>query len=280
MRHEKLFKEEKLWEAMSKLTRAVFPVMLVLRLADQKKPCMDKLYFYVRRMEETLKRSKVPLDEVKRELGPNLTDHSILLGALDREINIEDDSDDDDEIEDDDLEFQSSGNKSLSYNVFAAWDFRKGALITDWSIAGWMMSPIPEIYDDARANAGRMDIEALDRLIRKLKFPQLEQDEEAMDQFLNKFWAELEHFKSKTEMYSRAHIWSKSNEDFVKGNSYLWHKKNSIPTTEALGKSSLSVDCCFITLSHTLFVLLQVRLRVAFAPRLLVLVRRNDNGVR
>lgn len=223
---------------MSKLTRAVFPVMLVLRLADQKKPCMDKLYFYVRRMEETLKRSKVPLDEVRRELGPNLTDHSILLGALDRETVIDGEASDGDEsgLEDSDLEYLNQGSKPLSYNVFGAWDFRKQALCTDWSIAGWLLSPIPEIYEDAKANVHRLSIKAMDRLIQKLKLPQLEQDETQMESFLNTFWSEFEKFKSKTDMYSRTHIWSASNEDFIKGNSYVWHKKNSLIQTEALGK--------------------------------------------
>lgn len=51
---------------MSNIVRAVFPMLIVLRLADQKEPVMDKLFFYVRRMDLTLERSKGILDEMEK----------------------------------------------------------------------------------------------------------------------------------------------------------------------------------------------------------------------
>ena len=50
---------------MTKFVRAVFPMLIVLRLADKKEPVMDKLYFYVRRMEKTLEKSKKILDDLE-----------------------------------------------------------------------------------------------------------------------------------------------------------------------------------------------------------------------
>ena len=50
---------------MAKFVRAVFPMLIVLRLADQKEPVMDKLYFYVRRMDKTLNQSKIILDDLQ-----------------------------------------------------------------------------------------------------------------------------------------------------------------------------------------------------------------------
>ena len=52
---------------MLKLVRAVFPLLIILRLCDQQEPFMDKLYFYVRRMDTTLVKSKVILDEVEKK---------------------------------------------------------------------------------------------------------------------------------------------------------------------------------------------------------------------
>ena len=63
-----MLKRDTTWEFMTKFVRAVFPMLIVLRLADRKDPVKDKLYFYVRRMDKTLERSKVLLDEIDRNL--------------------------------------------------------------------------------------------------------------------------------------------------------------------------------------------------------------------
>ena len=60
-----MLKRNTTWEFMTKFVRAVFPMLVVLRLADRKDPVMDKLYFYVRRMDKTLMQSKIILDDIE-----------------------------------------------------------------------------------------------------------------------------------------------------------------------------------------------------------------------
>lgn len=62
----KVLQSDKMWIDLRTVVRAIFPGLIVLRLADQKKPAMDRLYFHVRRMDETLKKSKVLLDKVEK----------------------------------------------------------------------------------------------------------------------------------------------------------------------------------------------------------------------
>jgi hypothetical protein len=57
-----IIKRDNTWEFMSKFIRAVYPMLIVLRLADKKDPVMDKLFFYVRRMDQTIEQSKTMLD--------------------------------------------------------------------------------------------------------------------------------------------------------------------------------------------------------------------------
>ena len=57
-----MLKRDSTWSFMTKFVRAVFPMLVVLRLADKKDPQTDKLYYYVRRMDKTIEKSKVMLD--------------------------------------------------------------------------------------------------------------------------------------------------------------------------------------------------------------------------
>lgn len=54
---------------MNIVVRAVFPCLILLRLADKAEAAMDKLYFYVRRMETCLQKSKEKLNEVEAHYG-------------------------------------------------------------------------------------------------------------------------------------------------------------------------------------------------------------------
>jgi hypothetical protein len=65
----KILKSEKLWNDMNIVVRAVFPCLILLRLADKAEAAMDKLYFYVRRMETCLQKSQENLNEVEAHYG-------------------------------------------------------------------------------------------------------------------------------------------------------------------------------------------------------------------
>jgi len=63
-----LLKRDNTWEFMTNFVRAVFPMLIVLRLADQKEPVMDKLFYYIRRMDVTLEKSAAILDELQSRM--------------------------------------------------------------------------------------------------------------------------------------------------------------------------------------------------------------------
>jgi hypothetical protein len=67
----KLLTSERMWNDMTIVIRSIFPALILLRLADKKKPSMDKLFFYCRKMEESLKRSKLLLDPLEQNYKKN-----------------------------------------------------------------------------------------------------------------------------------------------------------------------------------------------------------------
>ena len=94
-----------------------------------------------------------------------------------------------------------------------AWGKRRKKLVHDYSITGWMLSPIPMIMADAAANHTGYHRLAVDRLIKKLMAPSgdfaTEVDRHiAVGHLLNTFWTEHEIFHSKCGAFgNREHIW-------------------------------------------------------------------------
>jgi hypothetical protein len=54
-----------MWNDMGVLLKSIFPVLIILRLADSNKPTLDRLYLYVRTMDKVLEKAKVLLDELE-----------------------------------------------------------------------------------------------------------------------------------------------------------------------------------------------------------------------
>jgi len=139
---------------MEKFVRAVFPMLIVLRLADKKDPVMDKLYFYVRRMDKTLEKSKEILDELESQLKG--VSWRILSDLEEPDTPIDDsDYDLDETIEYSSDSTEDSGEqsttKTLGEKVIDLWNKRRDKLVTDFSIAGWLLSPLPEIRIDRKS---------------------------------------------------------------------------------------------------------------------------------
>jgi len=241
-----VLKRDSTWEFMTRFIRAVFPMLIVLRLADQKDPVMDKLYFYVRRMDQTLEKSKVILDDLEEQTrGVSWR----ILNDLDEGDSLCDDSEsengqgdkeyyDDSTTEDEDA---NKAKKSLGQRVIDIWRKRRDKLVTDFAIAGWMVSPMRDIYEDARKNMDGDHRDAVDRLLEKMVASEYADDSEELAKIMNTFWDEFEHFRSKSGHYQKTYIWSVTNSDLTTGKSYLWHKKNSLIQTKVFGKFACRV---------------------------------------
>ncbi len=129
---------------MSNIVRAVFPMLIVLRLADQKEPVMDKLFFYVRRMDLTLERSKGILDEMeKRTRGTSWRLLNDIRNNFDDPLAVTDFIDDDEELDEstDSDSLNDDTTKTLGQKVSEIWLKRRDRLVSDFAIAGWLLSP-------------------------------------------------------------------------------------------------------------------------------------------
>jgi hypothetical protein len=230
---------------MKKFVRAVFPMLIVLRLADQKDPVMDKLLFYVRRMDQTIEKSKEILDELELQTKGASWQSIRKLS----ETNFSSDSEEDDPHtngndktnDNPDESDVDTTSKSLGQKVTEIWHKRRGKLVTDYAIAGWLLSPIPEIYDDSKNNVTQDHKKAVDRLLKKMYATDLADDSDELAFIMNTFWDEFEDFKGKTGPYATAYIWNAQNNDIRLGKSHLWHKKNSLCSTKILGKFACRV---------------------------------------
>jgi len=217
-------------------------MLIVLRLSDKKEPVMDKLYFYIRRMEKTLDKSKRILDELEvRTLGMSwriLSEMNIdgMTVDDDESSNVEYSSDSNTEVEDNEMT-----QKTLGTRVSDIWKKRRDSLVSDFAIAGWLLSPIPEIYEDSKEHMTADHHDAVDRLLKKMMASDLADDSEELALIMNTFWTEFEDFKSKSGHFDKAYIWSPQNHDLVTGKSHIWHKKNSYVQTKVLGKFACRV---------------------------------------
>ncbi len=235
----KIILDNTMWEHMLVIVRAIFPGLIILRLADSNKPAMDKLYHYVRRMDQYLERSTTLLDTIPKigddDKFPYRKYFSRYLSILSvsNEAN-KDSSADESELEMDDLGVVPDF-EGLSDAFMKCWKKRREKLIHDYSISGWLLNPMEEVFNDARASCKGEHKFAMERLFRKL-FQYDVENNESMDEMLDKFWDEYEMFTSKTgPSYGlRDHIWK--SRDVMQGQSFMWHKKNSIGFTDYLGK--------------------------------------------
>lgn len=187
-----------MWNDMTIVVRAVFPALILLRLADRKQPGMDKLYYFVRQLDKTLLLSATLLNDIQKNYtdgqGGDVTLNIVkyfLSSAMDvtdycNELNYENSSDSDDdeseaeclpdkEIEDDLDSVASDATDDLDEppitllgdKIITAWEHRKKKLICDLSIAGWMICPMENVRKDVKENDNGEHRNAMERLIKK-----------------------------------------------------------------------------------------------------------------
>jgi hypothetical protein len=128
-------------------------MLIVLCLANQKEAVMDTLYFYVRRMDATIEKSKETLNAAEERLNN--------LGFRMRMQHLNDkNSDDDDNSEgllEDELDSVVKEEDNATATVTNNTDGKavglglrverrckhcRAKLVSDFCIAGWMLSPI------------------------------------------------------------------------------------------------------------------------------------------
>ena len=265
-RVKKIVEDKLFWEATYVVTRALFPVLRILRLADKSAPGMDKLYYYLRQTDRAIENSLAAittLDYFKEYRDGDDEDDE--YDAMDAENN--DDhgeefdgdgqpDDDDDNNEDDDDDSIDSVTDGLGPLIKQIWEKRCSKMETDYAMAGklcassllppfvsarltmlffvltgWLLSPLPDIVADAKTHQRLEHRTAMDRVLDKLhyKLGPVERGDTK-----NKFWEEHELFHSRKGPFETKYIWNSKH--LLDGNSHLWHAQCSLHCTEVLGR--------------------------------------------
>jgi len=106
-----------------------------------------------------------------------------------------------------------------------------------------MVSPIPEVFVDAKANqCGKEHCTPMEHLFKKLICQEFDgvADGPNMDEMMDVFWSEYDEFLSKSGVFGgHDYIWNASV--LQVGESYKWHKKYSLPFTKYFGKFACQV---------------------------------------
>ena len=115
---------------------------------------------------------------------------------------------------------------------------RKSRLEHDYSIAGWALSVMPDVYADATARFKGNHRDALERVVRKLHKapcpnPAIELADKTEDEIVELFWKEFKAFQKKQPPFHLAYRWN--SQDARMGKSWLWHEQHSLPYTYVLG---------------------------------------------
>lgn len=139
-------------------------------------------------------------------------------------------------------------------NLKFLWNKRKDHLVSDFCIAGWLLSPLEDVMEDVKESRSGVSDVAMDRLLKKM-YHNLKEDE--MGKVMDKFWTEFDSFSNKRGVFGedRKYIW---NSDLIrKRRSAKWHAQYSVPYTEVsrLSVSFLLVFFVFLTSLFLLFCL-------------------------
>jgi hypothetical protein len=252
------------WHEVSTIVIGMFPVLKCLRLADSNKAGMDKLYYYVRRTSEALRRTKYAFngggkqfcfeyrpathkalgnvkdkeypgdlryfDDVEHDLdfGDNEVEE-YADGCTDRnEVIMDADLDDGDSVDTYDLstssEMEPSLRKGLGDHMVFLWEKRKTQLISDFAVLGWLVSVVPEIILDAKSY-NQSERERAERCLKQLWHPQ-SAIESNFQKNLNKFFDELSKFHNRQGPYANKRIWSDTYA--ITGQTHLWHHEHTV----------------------------------------------------
>ena len=101
--------------------------------------------------------------------------------------------------------------------------------------SGWLLCPIPEVFEDAKRNWKGEHRAASMRILEKLYHG----SGADMSHVKDKFWMEVLQFHNKHGDFNEGYIWNA--EALREGKSYVWHEAYSSRSTDVLGKVAMRV---------------------------------------
>jgi hypothetical protein len=252
---EAFLNDKQMWKCCYVLIRCLFPALHVLRLADKCTPGMDSLYYFVSRTDSAMARSTAAFremgyfstsvgnypeyeeldemddanDDVPAEGGEDGEYDELLEDAMDDPQVSEDDDDDPDDLSNLGLPKGLSGTE-LGSNIIELWRRRRTKLVSDFAIAGWLLSPLEEVRAHAKQYRDGSHDSAMDRILKKM-YHNL--TEEELGNVMDTFWTEFDTFVNRTGASygpGRKFIW---NSDLLRQRqSAQWHAQYSLKSTK------------------------------------------------
>lgn len=178
---------ESFWDFIFKFCRSVYAMMRIIRLADMKKPAMDKLMYYVLQGDEMLNKYLPEATKAWEEFFPSAATEAAMTFNETEEIKSDSESDTDDsddensgekrsehtELENSDAdedEGEVDTDMDLDEFIKDCWKKRREALLHDYARVGFMLSPNPKIMERVQKETEYMEEnrEACERLVKKL----------------------------------------------------------------------------------------------------------------
>jgi Protein of unknown function (DUF 659) len=261
----KFIEDKEMWNALHCLTRCLFPALRVLRLADKSEPGFDCLYYFVRKTDKAMEYSTRAFETVSyfstAVNDPSVLDDLLRDGHDADGLRDDDDDKDDDELasmlragHDEDGEGLSDDESTLGVplaatgeqfgrNIKTLWAKRKVNMVSDFCIAGWLLSPLEEVMVDVKTARNGDSNNAMDRILNKMYHNRTDDE---LGVIKDLFWTEWNEFNSKTGRYGhgRKYIW---NSELIRNRkSAQWHAQYSVVFTEVRG------DGCLFWIINTL----------------------------
>jgi hypothetical protein len=238
--------DREMWNALHVVTRCLFPALRVLRLADRSEPGFDSLYYFIRKCEKAMEWSAhafANLNYFTNSIRNPMNLQDIMDNVVRKEPLDDDDEFDDmvaeghDEdgegLSDDDnvpeLHVGSGTGKDFGKHIRTIWNKRKTQMVSDFCIAGWLLSPLEEVVMDVRSARTSAHNDAMDRILGKLYHFLMDNE---LDKLKDTFWTEFDEFNSKSGRFGggRKYIW---NSDLIRRrHSAKWHAQYSVQWTE------------------------------------------------
>ena len=255
-----LVQSKSFWNHVLVCLKCMHPLLKLLRLCDKKEPAMDRLFFYVRKADLSLENAKECLNKMQKEFDardPKMKNEYYHVSVMKDDIDVEnefdveyedssDESDDETDIIDSSKSRKSDNREDLGSLVLQHWKKRRPHLIHSYTIAAWMLSPIPEVMEDAKSYTDDHH-NIVDELIEKLFGDDDEfieklfgyDEKYGVDKLKDLFWQEYKDFSIKVGAFSKSYIWTSSL--IQSGKSFEWHSLYSLRFTKILGRLACRV---------------------------------------